>query len=108
MLLRELAVSRLIELVVHTDDLVVSLTPTVDAVGPQDPRVPEALGIVADELLRIVVARGGWSLEIADALTWVRLATGRVPYDVDTLAHALRPQFTAGGVPDLGRMLPLL
>ncbi len=108
MLLRELAVSRLIELVVHADDLVVSLAPTVDAVGPQDPRDPEARRIVAEELLRIVVTRGGWSLEVVDALTWVRLATGRVPYDVDTLAHALAPQFTAGGVPDLGRMLPLL
>lgn len=106
--LRELAVSRLIELVVHADDLVTSLQGTVDSSGPADPRDPAATRLVADELLRIVVTRGGWSLEVADALLWVRLASGRERYDVDQLARALRTTDTATGVPDLGRMLPLL
>ena len=54
------------------------------------------------------MARGGWSLEIADARLWVRLATGRQAYDVDQLAVALHPRYTSDGVPDLGRMLPIL
>lgn len=106
--LRDMAASRLIELVVHADDLVRSLASTVDATGPRDPRDPAAVRIVADELLAIVVAREGWDLEVADALPWVRLATGRQPYDTGALARALRPRYTAGGVPDLGRMLPVL
>lgn len=73
--------------------------------GPVD---GDALDLVAHELLRIVRARGGWDLEIAQPLTWVRLAAGRVPYDVDVLAAALVPRFTSDAVPDLGRMLPLL
>ncbi|WP_098459046.1 maleylpyruvate isomerase N-terminal domain-containing protein [Flavimobilis soli] len=105
--LRELAVSRLIELVVHADDLVTSLHGTVDSTGPADPRAPEATRIVADELLRIVVTRGGWRLEVVEPLLWVRLASGRQPYDVDALARALSTGDTATGVPDLGRMLPL-
>jgi uncharacterized protein (TIGR03083 family) len=77
----------------------------VTAGGPVD---GDALDLVARELLRIVQARGGWDLEIAQPLTWVRLAAGRLPYDVDLLAAALAPRFPSDGVPDLGRMLPLL
>ena len=84
-----------------------SLHGTVDSTGPADPRDPEATRIVADELLKIVVTRGGWSLEVVEPLLWVRLASGRQPYDVDALARALRTGDTATGVPDLGRMLPL-
>ncbi|GII97722.1 uncharacterized protein (TIGR03083 family) [Sediminihabitans luteus] len=101
--LRDMVVSRVVELVVHADDIARSL-PGV----PGDPVERGALGIVADELLAIVVARGGWSLEVDDARLWVRLAAGRRPYDVDDLARALRPEFTAGSVPDLGRELPVL
>lgn len=77
----------------------------VAAAGPLD---GDALDVVATELLRIVRARGGWDLEIVQPLTWVRLAAGRVPYDVDVLAAALTPRFPSDAVPDLGRMLPLL
>ena len=77
----------------------------VRAGGPID---GDALDLVARELLRIVRARGGWDLEIVQPLTWVRLAAGRVPYDVDVLAAALAPRFTSDAVPDLGRMLPVL
>jgi uncharacterized protein (TIGR03083 family) len=101
-LLSTMTVSRVLELVVHADDLARSVPR-----GP-DPVDPGALTLVADALLEIVVARGGWSLEIADARTWVRLAAGRQPYDVDVLADALHPRYTSDGVPDLGRMLPIL
>ena len=101
-LLSTMTVSRVLELVVHADDLARSVP------RGSDPVDPDALRLVADALLEIVVARGGWSLEIADARLWVRLATGRQAYDVDHLAVALHPRYTSDGVPDLGRMLPIL
>jgi uncharacterized protein (TIGR03083 family) len=79
-----------------------------DGVTGGGPLEGDALDLVSRELLRIVQARGGWDLEIVQPLTWVRLAAGRVPYDVDVLAAALAPRFTSDAVPDLGRMLPLL
>lgn len=106
--LRDLAVSRLVELVVHADDLVASLAGTVDSTGPANPVDATAVRIVADELLRIVTTRGGWSLEVVDPALWTRLASGRERYNVDQLARALRTPDTATGVPDLGRMLPVL
>lgn len=137
-LLSTMVTSRLTELVVHADDLQRSLARARGAapgsraelgtgIGPL-PGVPGSLGPdglgdgvttagpldgdaldhVARALLRIVRARGGWDLEIVQPLTWVRLAAGRVPYDVDVLAAALAPRFTSDAVPDLGRMLPLL
>jgi hypothetical protein len=107
-LLSEMTVSRVIELVVHGDDLLRSLHLLRGADVPPDPVDPTALDLVARALLGIVVARVGDDLEVADARRWVRLATGRTPYDVDALAAALRPRYTSEGVPDLGRMLPVL
>lgn len=98
-----LVVSRLIELVVYGDDLGRSV-----AWPGAHPVHPDALAYAADALLGIVVARGGWSVEVADPLLWVRLATGRVPNEVDRVAKALQPRFTSDSVPDLGLMLPLL
>lgn len=106
--LRDMAMSRLIELVVHAQDLVTSLTGTVDATGPNNPIERAAQRIVADELLDIVITRGGWSLEVTDPGLWIRLATGRTPYNVDDLSRAITDAYTAGGVPDLGRVLPLV
>ncbi|MGV8968313.1 MAG: maleylpyruvate isomerase N-terminal domain-containing protein [Cellulomonas sp.] len=102
--LSDMVVSRLIELVVHADDLARS----VPARPGERPVDAGALDQVAEALLGIVVARGGWSLEIADPLIWVRLATGRTPYDVDQLSRALRPSYTSDSVPDLKAMLPLV
>ncbi len=79
-----------------------------DGVRSGGPIDGDALDLVAQELLRIVVARGGWDLEVTQPLTWVRLAAGRVPYDVDVMAAALAPRFASDAVPDLGRMLPVL
>lgn len=107
-LLSTMLVSRILELVVHADDLLRSVRRARTADAPSDPVDPAALELVAAELLSIVVARGGWDLEVADARTWLRLAAGRVPYDVETLTRALRPRYPSDAVPDLGRMLPLL
>jgi hypothetical protein len=101
--LHDMVVSRVLELVVHADDLARSFPEVV-----ADPVDHDALDAVATELLRVVVAREGWSLEVRDARLWVRLATGREPYHVDRLAEALAPPYTSEAVPDLGRMLPLL
>jgi len=106
--LATMVASRVTELVVHADDLSVSVRRVPGSGGGPDPVDPGALELVARELLAIVVARGGWDLEIVDARAWVRLATGRTPYDVDVLTHALAPRFTGDSVPDLGRALPVL
>ncbi|ASR56318.1 maleylpyruvate isomerase N-terminal domain-containing protein [Cellulomonas sp. PSBB021] len=106
--LSTMTVSRVIELVVHADDLFVSVHRVPGAGAGPDPVEPGALRLVADELLAIVVARGGWDLEVDDARRWVRLASGREPYDVDALAVALAPRWTGDSLPDLGRMLPVL
>lgn len=107
-LLSTMTVSRVLELVVHGDDLYRSVRRARGADLVEDPVLPAALDLVADALLTIVRQRGGWDLEVADARTWVRLAAGRTPYDVDVLAVALAPRWTSEAVPDLGRMLPLL
>lgn len=106
--LSTMTLSRVVELVVHGDDLYRSVRRARGADAAADPVDPAALALVADELLAIVRARGGWDLEVVDARRWVRLAAGRAPYDVDELALALQARYTSDAVPDLGRMLPLL
>lgn len=101
-MLSDLVLTRGVEFVVHADDLARS----VGASKP--PLTRAALELVAQAFLDIVVTRGGWSLEVADPLLWVRLASGRRPYDVDELAQALHPTYTADSVPDLGTSLPLV
>lgn len=103
LLLSDMLLSRLIELVVHGDDLARSVgRPGVDLLEPA------ALHAVALGLLEIAVDRGGWSLEVADDLAWVRLATGRVEHSVAAVSAALQPMYTSDSLPDLGSMLPLL
>lgn len=106
--LRDLVVSRLIEAVVHSLDLIASLDGSIDMTAGKSPLDKQAVDIIAQEFLEIVVARGGYSLEVTDAKLWISLASGRTPYNTDKLAQALAPKFTAGGVPDLGTSLPLL
>ena len=102
-LLSEMVLSRLIELVVHADDLARSTRR--DGPGPV---LPEALALVATTLLEVAVDRGGWHLEIVDPIAWVRLACGRVPSTIDALAAALQPTYASDSLPDLGAALPLL
>jgi uncharacterized protein (TIGR03083 family) len=103
-LLSEMVGSRLVELVVHGDDLARSVT-AVPGPGPLD---PAAVDTVAQALLEVLVDRGGWDLEVVDPLAWTRLATGRVPASVPAVAAALRTRSAADSVPDLGGRLPLL
>ncbi len=102
-LLSEMLTSRLVELVVHGDDLVRSLPP-----GGPSPLAPDALTLVGEVLLEILLDRGGWDLEVVDERAWLRLACGRVPYSVDAVSAALRPTSLADSVPDLATRLPLL
>ncbi|WP_199425277.1 maleylpyruvate isomerase N-terminal domain-containing protein [Actinotalea solisilvae] len=104
--LSDMLVTRLVELVVHGDDLVRSLGRPVPA--GESPLEPDAVRLVAEALLEVVVDRGGWDLEVVDPLGWVRLAAGRVPYDTGALSAALQARHTSESVPDLGTMLPLL
>jgi uncharacterized protein (TIGR03083 family) len=64
--------TRLLELVVHGDDLQRALVRT-DA-----PLLPEAVEAVSDALTKAYGERAG-SRPAEDGLTWIRLATGRVP-----------------------------
>lgn len=126
--LSDMVASRVVELVVHADDLFRSLDATrtgVDGVTPGYARTvdeldrgllddssrgvldPAALDLVAQSLLDVLVARGGFVVELGDPLTWIRLAAGRIPYDVDAVAAALEAPYTSDAVPDLGRVLPL-
>ncbi|EYR63619.1 hypothetical protein N866_19330 [Actinotalea ferrariae CF5-4] len=101
--LSDLVLSRLLELVVHGDDLDRSLPEQ-----PGDVVLDEALEVVSDALLAIVTGRGGWDLEVVEPRAWVRLACGRTPRDADTIGAALRPRYTSDSTPDLSGMLPLV
>lgn len=101
-MLSDLVITRAVEFVVHADDLALSVG------APNPPVTGDALELVAEAFLDIVVTRGGWRLEVVDPLLWVRLAAGRRPYDVDELAEAIRAKFTSDAVPDLGTLLPLV
>lgn len=105
-LLSTMVTSRLLELVVHADDLVRSTR----LVAPRDPGPLEAgaVAVVADALLDVLVDRGGWAVEVVDPIAWLRLACGRVPLDAQTLPAALQPAHTGDSLPDLGTYLPLL
>jgi uncharacterized protein (TIGR03083 family) len=102
-LLSEMVLSRLVELVVHGDDLARSVR--LPGPGPVD---PEASRLVSDTLLEVLVDRGGWDIEVVDEAAWIRLACGRTPFSVDAVAGALAPRSTADSLPDLGTRLPLL
>lgn len=102
-LLSELVISRLIELVVHGDDLVRSVQH-----GGRDPLAEDAVRVVSEALLEVVVDRGGWRVEVTDHRAWIRLACGRVPFSGAAVAAALQPVHTSDSLPDLGAALPVL
>jgi uncharacterized protein (TIGR03083 family) len=101
--LSDLLTSRLLELVVHGDDLDRSL-PAV----PGDIVLDEALGVVSEALLEVLTEKGGWELEVVEPRAWVRLACGRTPLDPNTIGAALRPRYTSDATPDLAGLLPLI
>ncbi|WP_333811805.1 hypothetical protein [Timonella senegalensis] len=106
--LGDLVRTRLLDLVTYTLDLEASAAGRMDLSAGNTPVHVPALRLVADELLDIVASRGGYHLEVVDARMWTRLATGREPYNTLALTSAIQPTDSAGGVPDLGRVLPLI
>ena len=72
--------TRLIELVVHGDDLARSV-PQVDA----PPLLDLPVAAVFDALVRAYVEVTGRSPEAGDQLDWIRLAPGRFPSDDESL-----------------------
>lgn len=97
--LSTLVMTRLVELVVHGDDLARSVAVT----SPVD---PTARTLVSDALIAVVRRRSGYELDVVDETAWVRLATGRLKWD--QRGHALRSGNLAEGLPDLSSWLPLL
>ncbi|GMA32461.1 hypothetical protein [Litorihabitans aurantiacus] len=92
--------TRLVELVVHADDL----SRSVPSVGLVD---PTARTIVSRALFEVLRERSGVDhLEVLDERDWVRLATGRTAWA--DRGRALRPGDLAEGLPELGSHLPLL
>jgi len=67
--------TRLIELVVHGDDLSRALDLATT------PVIPEALRTVSRALADAYRERTGVTVDLVDDLTWVRVACGRVPSD---------------------------
>ena len=97
--LSTLVMTRLVELVVHGDDLARSVAVT----SPVD---PTARTLVSDALIAVVRRRSGYELDVVDETAWVRLATGRLKWD--QRGHAPRSGNLAEGLPDLSSWLPLL
>lgn len=66
--------TRLVELVVHGDDLHRAIP------GPaRSPLLPEATSLVAETFARAYQLRSGRSLPLGEPEDWIRLATGRRP-----------------------------
>ncbi|WP_225755091.1 maleylpyruvate isomerase N-terminal domain-containing protein [Actinotalea sp. Marseille-Q4924] len=101
--LSDLLLTRLLELVVHGDDLDRSL-PAV----PGDIVLDEALEVVSAALLEVLTGRGAWDLEVVEPRAWVRLACGRTPLSAEAVGAAVRPRHTSDSTPDLTGALPLL
>ena len=104
--LSTLVLTRLLELVVHGDDLARSVGGV--APGTLGPLEPGAVEVVAEALRQALVETGGPDLEVADALAWTRLACGRVPATPDAVGAALRPRHLGDGMPEVTGLLPLL
>ena len=104
--LSTLVLTRLLELVVHGDDLARSVGGTVP--GTLGPLEPGAVEVVAEALREALVETGGPDLEVADALAWMRLACGRAPATPDAVDAALRPPHLGDGLPEVAGLLPLL
>ncbi len=68
--------TRLIELVLHGDDLQRALPG-----DPPSPVLPEALAVVADALATAYTEKAGTLPDLSDPTAWIRLAGGRVVSD---------------------------
>lgn len=104
--LSTLVLTRLLELVVHGDDLARSVGGS--APGTLGPLEPGAVQVVAEALREALVETGGPDLDVVDPLAWTRLACGRVPAEPDAVRAALRPRHLGDGLPEVAGLLPLL
>ena len=98
--LSTLVLTRLLEYVVHGDDLARSAP---GAGG--DPLEPDAAAVVAAALRDALVERGGPQVEVVDDVMWLRLACGRIPADPATVQASVRTEADPAGLAD---RLPLL
>ncbi len=98
---RDLLLTRLVELVVHGYDLAPALADPV----PVD---TGARHLVAEALVRSLDERTGYRLFVADEAAWIGAATGRISWEEAVAQDAVRPEYLSDGVPDLSGILPLL
>lgn len=103
--LSTLVITRLVELVVHGDDLARSVGGSAPGAGPLE---PGAVAVVAEALRAALVERGGPDLDVVDPVAWMRLACGRVPADAGAVRAALEPRHLGDGLPEVAHLLPLL
>lgn len=104
--LSTLVLTRLLELVVHGDDLARSVPGGAPAtLGPLE---PGALQVVAEALQDALCEIGGPDLDVADPLAWMRLACGRIHPTADAVATALHTRHLGDGLPEIADLLPLL
>lgn len=99
--LHDMAMSRLIELVVHAYDLAGELP----LPAPVD---PTARTLVADALLEVARHRTGADVVVGNEAAWIKVATGRMTWTDGIAKEALRPGSLSDGLPDLSASLPLL
>ncbi|MBZ2197225.1 maleylpyruvate isomerase N-terminal domain-containing protein [Occultella gossypii] len=98
---RDLVLTRIIELVAHGYDLATDLP----APAPVD---AGARKIAAEALLNALNAISGYDLQVGDEAAWIRAATGRITWPDAVAAAALRPEYLSDGLPDVSRFLPLV
>jgi uncharacterized protein (TIGR03083 family) len=99
--LRDFAMSRLVELVVHAYDL----APALPLPVPVD---PTARTLVASALAELVLETSGHDVVVADERAWILAVTGRLPWAAAAAQGAVRAGAVSDGVPDLSDTLPLL
>lgn len=100
-MLSDLILSRLIELVVHAEDL----APILARPAPVH---AAARTLVAQALLDVLRRRTGADVVVGDARAWVLLAAGRLTWPQGVARGAILPASSSDGLPELTDALPLL
>ncbi|CAN5243877.1 maleylpyruvate isomerase family mycothiol-dependent enzyme [soil metagenome] len=96
---RDFAMTRLFEIVVHTDDLARAVPDL-----PPPPTICAAYEAVSDTFAQILAERTDQEVRPDDHTLWIRIAAGRIPADAADLAVALHPPFSS----DITKNLPLI
>ncbi|TDE94262.1 maleylpyruvate isomerase family mycothiol-dependent enzyme [Occultella glacieicola] len=98
---RDLVLTRIIELVAHGYDLATDLPDP----APVD---AGARRLAAEALLEALNWASGYDLQVGDEVAWIKTATGRLTWADAVAAGALRPEYLSDGLPDVSRFLPLI